>query len=150
MTVTITTNVVATGVRTVARQDSVAARELAIEHGVLTRQMAGLQRRVGEQLRAHVQQIAALEDEVMRLRAQLVVSRTCLLWGLGVAGVVRPLPRRAQHAVASAVASMAEASQVICQTGCVGHAHPWLEDDGQCRRTGQACTQVGAAAEDPV
>jgi hypothetical protein len=123
----------------VARHDSMAAREIAIEHGVLTRQMAGLQRRVGEQMRAHAQQLAALEGEVLRLRVQLVIARTCLLWGLGVAGVVRPLPRRARTAVAGAVEAMAEASSVICQTGCVGHAHPWLEADGQCRRTGLAC-----------
>jgi hypothetical protein len=122
-----------------ARHAGGAAREIALEHGVLTRQMAGLQRRVGEQLRAHAQQVQVLEDEVLHLRAQLVVARTCMLWGLGVAGVARPLSRRARTAVADAVEAMAEASSVICQTGCVGHAHPWLEADGQCRRTGAAC-----------
>jgi hypothetical protein len=132
-----------------ARHDSMAAREIAIEHGVLTRQMAGLQRRVGEQMRAHVQQVAALEEEVLRLRVQLVIARTCLLWGLGAAGVIRPVPRRARTAVAGAVEAMAEASSVICQTGCVGHAHPWLEADGQCRRTGQACElYAGSASSD--
>lgn len=131
-----------------ARHDRMAAREIAIEHGVLTRQMAGLQRRVGEQMRAHAQQVMALEEEVLQLRVQLVIARTCLLWGLGVAGVVRPVPRRARTAVAGAVEAMAEASSVICQTGCVGHAHPWLEADGQCRRTGTACTHLMGQAED--
>lgn len=131
------------------RHDNAAAREIAIEHGVLTRQMAGLQRRVGEQMRAHAQQVVALEEEVLHLRVQLVMARTCLLWGLGVAGVVRPMPRRARTAVADAVEAMAEASSVICQTGCVGHAHPWLEADGQCRRTGQACElYAGSASAD--
>lgn len=125
------------------RHDSVAAREIAIEHGVLSRQMAGLQRRVGEQMRAYARQVSALQEEVVHLRAQLVVSRTCMLWGLGVAGVVKPLVRRARVAAAQVeAAAMAEASQVICQTGCVGHAHPWLEADGQCSRTGTACTQM--------
>ena len=128
------------------RHDSAAAREIAIEHGVLTRQLAGLQRRVGEQMRAHAQQVAALEEEVLQLRVQLVVARTCLLWGLGVAGVTRPVPRRARAPVAGAVEAMAEASSVICQTGCVGHAHPWLEADGQCRRTGQACELYAGSA----
>ena len=132
-----------------ARHDSMAAREIAIEHGVLTRQMAGLQHRVGDQMRAHAQQLAALEDEVLYLRVQLVMARTCLLWGLGVAGVARPMPRHTRTAVADAVEVMAEASSVICQTGCVGHAHPWLEADGQCRRTGQACElYAGSASSD--
>ncbi|MCW5668938.1 MAG: hypothetical protein KIT86_04705 [Hydrogenophaga sp.] len=123
-----------------ARHDSLAAREIAIEHGALTRQVAGLQRRVGEQLRAWALQVSALEDEVLYLRAQLMVSRTCQLWGLGVAGVMKPLARRVPPPAGQAGArAMAEASSVICQTGCVGHAHPWLEGDGQCRRTGQTC-----------
>ncbi|MDR7095200.1 hypothetical protein [Hydrogenophaga laconesensis] len=133
--------------RRIARHDSMAAREIAIEHGVLTRQMAGLQRRVGEQLRACAQQVSALQDEVVHLRAQLIVSRTCMLWGLGMAGAARPTARRPRVAASSAeAASMAEASGVICQTGCVGHAHPWLEADGLCRRTGSACTQVDSNA----
>jgi hypothetical protein len=132
-----------------AHQDSAAARELPIEHGVLTRQVAGLQRRVGEQLRAYALQVAALEDEVLHLRAQLIVSRTSLLWGLGVAGVMKPLARRARPlAERTEAGAMREASNVICQTGCVGHAHPWLEADGQCRRTGQACElYAGSASE---
>ena len=132
-----------------ARHDSVAAREIAIEHGVLTRQVAGLQRRVGEQLRAYALQVSALQDEVLHLRAQLIVSRTSLLWGLGVADVMKPLARRARSLAERAEASaMQEANSVICQTGCVGHAHPWLEADGQCRRTGQACElYAGSASE---
>lgn len=131
-----------------ARRDSAAARELAIEHGALTRQVAGLQRRVGEQLRAYALQVSALEDEVLHLRAQLIVSRTSLLWGLGVAGVMKPLARRARWPAGQAEAgAMREASSVICQTGCVGHAHPWLEADGQCRRTGVACTQLTGQTE---
>lgn len=130
------------------RHDSAAVRELAIEHGALTRQVAGLQRRVGEQLRAYAQQVSVLESEVLHLRAQLIVSRTSLLWGLGVAGVMKPLARRARSLAegAAEAGAMREASSVICQTGCVGHAHPWLEADGQCRRTGMACSQVESNA----
>ena len=125
----------------ITRHDSVATREIAIEHGVLTRQMAGLQRRVGEQMRACAQQVSVLQDEVVHLRGQLIVSRTCMLWDPGRAGVMKPVVRRARE-VAPQVESMPEASSVICQTGCVGHAHPWLEADGQCSRTGTACTQI--------
>jgi hypothetical protein len=131
-----------------ARHAGGAAREIALEHGVLTRQMAGLQRRVGEQMRAQAQQVLALEDEVLHLRAQLVVARTCMLWGLGMAGVARSTARRTRAATAPAAeaGAMAEASSVICQTGCVGHAHPWLEADGQCRRTGTACELHASSA----
>lgn len=122
--------------------DSAATREIAVEHGVLTRQIASLQRRVGEQMRAYAQQVSVLEEEVLHLRGQLIVSRTCMLWGLGVAGVVKPPARRLRAVAAAHAGNMAEASSVICQTGCVGHAHPWLEADGQCRRTGNACTLV--------
>ena len=129
--------------RVMTRHDSVAAREIAIEHGVLTRQMAGLQRRVGEQMRAYAHQVSALQDEVVHLRGQLIVSRTCMLWDLGMAGVMKSVVRRARKpAVQAGANAMAEASSVICQTGCVGHAHPWLEADGQCSRTGTACTQI--------
>lgn len=125
-----------------ARHDSAAARELAQEHGTLTRQLAGLQRRVSEQVRTQALQLAKLEEEVLCLRGQLIVARTCMLWGLGMAGVARPMARRARAPAVPVQETMAEASGVICQTGCVGHAHPWLEADGQCRRTGAACNQV--------
>ncbi len=129
-----------------AHPDGAAAREIAIEHGALTRQMAGLQRRLGEQMRGMAQRVAVLEDEVLRLRAQLVVARTCMLWGLNASEVTRLPPSRANGGLVPA--GLAEASSVICQTGCVGHAHPWLETDGQCRRTGLACAQVAPAAQD--
>jgi hypothetical protein len=132
--------------RVVAHPDGMAAREIAIEHGVLTRQMAALQRRLSDQMRAGALQVSALEDEVLRLRAQLIVTRTCMLWGLGVAGVMKPMPRARAVAARARTVDMAEASSVICQTGCVGHAHPWLEADGQCRRTGQACELYAGSA----
>lgn len=128
------------------RFDSATARELVSEHGALTRLLAGLQHRMGELLRAHAVQVQALEGEILRLRGQLVVARTGLLWGLPrgrrLAGTLalRPAPATRPSAAAAAPAeALREANAVICQTGCVGHAHPWLEVDGQCRRTGQAC-----------
>ncbi len=133
-----------------ARFDSATARELVSEHGALTRLLAGLQHRMGELLRTHALQVQALESEILRLRGQLVVARTGLLWGLPrgrrLAGTLalRPAPTARPSAAAAAPAPVSdpalhEANAVICQTGCVGHAHPWLEVDGQCRRTGQAC-----------
>jgi hypothetical protein len=123
------------------------ANEVDAEHAVLARRLAGIQGRVDAQMRASAQQVQVLEGEVLRLRTQLVLARTCVLWGLNAMTLTRPLQQRRTRPDA-VPASMAEASGVICQTGCVGHAHPWLEADGQCRRTGVACHQVSGLAED--
>lgn len=122
------------------------ARELAQEHGVLMRQIGGLQSRCTELLRSSSSRVAALEGENLRLRAELVLLRTSVFWGLGAATVLR----RRSPAVRSrppVEAGAREAQAVICQTGCVGHAHPWLDEEGQCRRSGQACDRVGDDAE---
>ena len=42
-----------------------------------------------------------------------------------------------------------DAQSVISQTGCVGHAHPWLDDDGQCRLSGQVCERLEEAVSTP-
>lgn len=122
------------------------ARELAQEHGVLMRQIGGLQSRCTELLRSSSSRVAALEGENLRLRAELVLLRTSVFWGVGAATVLR----RRSPAVRSrppVEAGAREAQAVICQTGCVGHAHPWLDAEGQCRRSGQACDRVGDDAE---
>ncbi|WP_439520565.1 hypothetical protein [Hydrogenophaga sp.] len=124
------------------------ATEVDAEHGVLARRLAGLQHRVDAQMRASAAQLQMLEAEVLRLRSQLVLARTGVLWGLNAVPWTRPLLQRRSRP-AMAVASLAEANGVICQTGCVGHAHPWLEADGQCRRTGSPCNQVRGHAEEP-
>ncbi|OOG82015.1 hypothetical protein B0E41_16150 [Hydrogenophaga sp. A37] len=123
----------------VPRHDNAAVRELLLEHGAMLRQLGGLQRRMGEVQRAERARNNELEAQNLRLRAELVVLRTGVLWGLGAGVVVRrarTLAGEDQHAFDPALRA---AQAVICQTGCVGHAHPWLEADGQCRRSGQAC-----------
>lgn len=110
------------------------------EHSLLLRQLAGLQRRVSEQLGACASRLTALDSEVLRLRARLMVARTGILWGLGTESLAWTAePRARAHRPVPGQHTMNEAQAVICRTGCVGHAHPWLEADGQCRRSGQAC-----------
>jgi hypothetical protein len=58
---------------------------LAHEHGVLMRQMGGLQSRCTELLRSSASRVAALEGDNLRLRAELVLLRTSVFWGLGAA-----------------------------------------------------------------
>ncbi len=121
--------------------------ELELEYGVLSRRLAGLQHRVDAQMRARTEQLQVLEGEVVRLRTQLVLARTCVLWGLNATALTRPLLQRKMK-LERMTEQLVEASGVICRTGCVGHAHPWLEADGQCRRTGGACQQVPGYVED--
>jgi len=128
------------------------AQSVLDEHAVLARRLAALQRRVSEQCAQHADQLCRLEAEVVRLRGRLVQARTALWWRLPSAvdsnrfasSDPQPLRPRASLSALSE-APMAEARAVICQTGCTGHAHPWREPDGLCRRFGAACdaaTQV--------
>lgn len=122
------------------------AHELVAEHGVLMRQIGGLQRRSSELLRASSARETALVAENLRLRAELVLLRTSVFWGLGAAMVLRRPPAVRAVRPTAVDAGAREAQAVICQTGCVGHAHTWLEADGQCRRSGQACERVDPGA----
>lgn len=53
------------------------------EHGALLRQWGGLQRHMDTVLRAAAAREAALAGENLRLRAELVLLRTSVFWGLG-------------------------------------------------------------------
>lgn len=97
------------------------------EHAMLCRHLGGVQERVSILMREKDMALNALAREVVRLRGQLVVAHTSRLWGMQTG------PAQELEA----------ARKVICQTGCVGHAHPWLSDDGQCLRSGRVCDGGG-------
>lgn len=125
-------------------------RELVAEHGTLLRRMAQLQQRVSEQLQTAERHQQDLEAENIRLRAELVRLRTTVAWGLRPAAMALRSGGGGQHSEATdAREAMPEAQGVICQTGCVGHAHPWLGDDGQCQRSGMACERLAEEAWSP-
>jgi hypothetical protein len=118
--------------------------DLSLEHAALVRWLGQLQRRMAALQLAHRQQVAALEAELVRLRGQTVALRTATLWGLGE----RHPPRALDTAKAPGFRQpplWPEASAVICQTGCVGHGHPWLGNNGLCRRTGEVCRAAAGA-----
>lgn len=122
-------------------------RELVLEHGTLLRRLAALQQRVSEQLTARERRVAELEGHALRLQAELVLLRTSVFWGLGAVAVQRRPPRRRTQTEMAAAPELRAAQAVICQTGCVGHAHPWREADGQCRLTGQTCEPASLRAD---
>jgi hypothetical protein len=130
-------------------------RELKGEHGALTRQLATLQDRVSRQIADYADQVRVLQTEVVRLRGRLLQARTALLWGLAKGDLHQgslSVPRRVILARRLSLVSetMPDAHTVICQTACAGHAHPWLEADGVCRRTGSACETGATTDEVPV
>ena len=115
--------------------------DVRAEHAVLLRHWAGVQDRVSRQACQQAQRCAELEAELLRLRARWVLTTTRMLWGMGWPGL-----ETAHHALAGNAAPTTTvpvtASQVLCQSGCAGHAHPWLDNEGHCRLTGQDCTRV--------
>ncbi len=112
---------------------------LEAEHGALLRHWAGLQARVSVQMTAQARHCAALEAELMRWRARWVLASTQMLWGLGWPDAL-PLAPPSRHATRGH--ALPSATEVLCQTGCAGHAHPWRDDEGQCRLSGGDCTRV--------
>ena len=125
------------------------AADLLSEHATLVRWLGQLQRRTATLQQEHRQQVATLQAALMRMRGQALLLRTATFWGLSAA--VLASTGSAQHAapvLRAAHPVWREASEVICQTGCVGHAHPWRDDQGLCRRTGEACQPgTGVQAE---
>lgn len=117
--------------------------ELSREHGALVRRLAALQQHLDDLLCGHARQVNALEVERMRLRAQVVLLRTASLWGLGAVQMPSSSPPARLRTQPPLAAETLQAQAVICQTGCAGHAHPWLADDGLCRRSGQVCERLG-------
>lgn len=131
------------------RRSTLVIRELVTEHGTLLRRLAQLQQRVSDQLQTAERRQRDLEADNIRLRAELVRVRTALVWGLRPAALLRRAVPAQRREVGDVREAMPEAQAVICQTGCVGHAHPWLGEDGQCLRSGQACERLAEDAQSP-
>ena len=123
---------------------------LCREHAAMARRLGVLQQRLGDQLVEQHERLNRLERDNVRLRAELVRTRTAVLWGLHMAAVTTPRRRAAAAAQRASLPVEREwdaAQAVICQTGCSGHGHPWLEEGGHCRRTGPACHPLEKATE---
>jgi hypothetical protein len=125
---------------------SARASGVVHEHAVLCRHLGGVQDRVSQLLQEKEAALHALTREVVRLRGQLVVARTTLLWGMTTPVVSVPQRARASSGLPARTGPAQDfeaARKAICQTGCAGHAHPWLSEDGQCRWSGRECDGGG-------
>lgn len=122
---------------------------LACEHALLLRHWAGVQNRVSAQVADQCRELAAqqrrcerLEAELMRWRTRWLLATTQMLWGLGWPQLGTPAPASpADEAEAGAPAPLT-ARDLLCQSACAGHAHPWLDEQGQCRLHGHVCERV--------
>ena len=148
-----------------------AASPLLNEHFALCRTYAEAQERCSRHMAAQRAEVARLQDEVLRLRAQTLVLTTALDWaraGTGSGAVLLPLlpaagvvcgmegaadaaaddvvpPARAPCQRLPLHSSLAEANLVVCQVGCLSHGAYWRDADDQCRRSGQTCVVVASA-----
>lgn len=121
-----------------------AMETLCQEHAVVLRMWGRLQNELSQQVRRQLAERAQWHTEVMRLRASLMLTRTAVLWGMGL-GSPLPPPRPAPHTRRPATpghTNRTAADEVLCQTACVGHAHHWLNDNLACTRTGQTCHRI--------
>lgn len=115
------------------------------EHAALLRHLGRVQSRLSQVVAEQARDMQALHAEVMQLRGQLMVWRTATWWSLP--GPLRPQVRGPAQPgrftpPAATPPDLEQAREVICQTGCVGHAHHWLQSDGRCQWTLQACERL--------
>ena len=121
------------------------------EHLCLQRHLAALQTRISGEIAALVEAEAcararadAAETQCRVMERALITERSravlaCTRWSWGMGG---PPPQSALTPAGSPSERVSTAAEVLCQTGCQGHGHPWLEADGACRLTGNDCTRV--------
>lgn len=127
------------------------------EHAVLCRSLGDVQARCSRIIGEQRAEIDALQVQVMRLRAQLVLVETRLAWApvsgssqhAAAALTAAPNPLAA-HPLASAARAhfqveWTETNEVICQVACLSHGAYWRDAQDQCLRSGQQCVVTTAA-----
>lgn len=128
--------------------DNAQAPPASSELAVCLRYLGGVQSRCTDLVRQQQHQIDQLQAQLIRLRAQCILERTQNLWGLwsiqtrsGPASLPAAGTVSAKFPPPLKEKAWQTAQKIICQTGCMGHAHAWLKSDGQCARTGQECDE---------
>ncbi len=119
----------------------VGPTEVVQEHAVLTRMLGCVQRRMTVMVQEHDREVAQLQAEIIRMRAQVIIGATALAVARQNQEPVEQVPENLQLHIAAA-------DRVICQTGCVSHGDYWRAQD-QCRRTGKVCVLALAETVGP-
>jgi len=117
--------------------------DITAEHTALLRQWGRLQTQIEALQRTHAHEKAQTSQELVRLRAQLIIRDTLAYWGMN------PLLHRPRVAPARQSDRAISAQEVICQTGCLSQAHAWLDNNDQCRLYGGACENLPQKTEKP-
>ena len=124
--------------------------QLAHEHGVLLRQHGKLQRRWTELESKRQAEVAQLQALIVRLRAQVLIQDSRLLWERedratlpNYTALAPPPPNDPPEDMPLRwlTRGLLAVDLVICQTGCISHGGHWREDD-HCRRLGRTCLQI--------
>ena len=110
--------------------------DITAEHIALLRQWGRLQTQIEALQRTHAHEKAQTSQELVRLRAQLIIRDTLAYWGMN------PLLQRQRVAATRQQDRNKSAQEVICQTGCIAQAHAWLGDEDQCRLFGGNCQNL--------
>jgi hypothetical protein len=107
--------------------------DITAEHIALLRQWGRLQTQIEALQRTHAHEKAQTSQELVRLRAQLIIRDTLAYWGMN------PLLQRRRVAPARQPDRAISAQEVICQTGCIAHAHAGMDKEDTCRLLGGTC-----------
>lgn len=111
----------------------------AQDYAALVRHLGAIQRRFAAQTAELAAAARALEAETLRLRAERIVCATARYWAIPPSAPAQKglrAPARDRTPTAPAWAAVHE---VLCRTGCQGHAHPWRSDEGRCTLDGEDC-----------
>lgn len=114
------------------------------EYRVLLAEYGRAQARCSALLASRAADIAALQAQVMRLRASAIVQQTALAFERQDRAYMLSLNTADGVDEAALEASLAAADMVICQTGCLSHNAYWRVHD-HCQRTGKTCVLVAQA-----
>lgn len=111
----------------------------AQDYAALVRHLGAIQRRLAAQTAELAAAARALEAETLRLRAERIVCATARYWAIPPSAAAAAVPRATAAGRTTPAPAWAAVHEVLCRTGCQGHAHPWRSDEGRCALDGEDC-----------
>lgn len=109
------------------------------DYAALVRHLGAIQRRLAAQTAELTAAARALEAETLRLRAERIACATARYWAIPPRGPAQARPRAVTSGCKPRAPTSVVVHEVLCRTGCQGHAHPWRTDEGLCALDGEDC-----------